>query len=568
MRLSSTLLRTAPPLRRTLAGFLLPLLLAGGLRSADLPIETCAGELPRLLRDIAQLDYGTDPVASPQDGFCGPAILVVSATAEHLHALLGQREELGRFCQGGGWVLLSGLDQSGLADFDQLVGVQHLLRSFLREKVVPTSDPLASGLLPEDVAMNSRANSWSDIQIADDAYGMLVDTENIATFAKLPDYTYFKHPNADTDHDPVNLVDGFLSQDSWKRVFAMYPSRTPLSFPLVLPRPTLIHDIVLTTSMIYPGIGSIEFTFDGEDKRTLTTSSAGANRLDIDPPRKVTTIQVRVAKYQCLKDDVIGIDDISIHHHLPPEWTSQVHPLTNVGALVSPIPRVLAASCCASSISMTMTATSTIPDAACASSASCSSICMPAAPHRACTPCLSSPTSARGRPIAIDAQAQSIAPHQGLLGEQAELVLPSGMQVLGGISCACGSGRRAVIARSDHARVMPLGASADALTFLQAADYGAGASGRRLGCYRVVYADGGVCEVPVVAGRDLGLIQQQQPEGVERAQLAWTAGGGPQATALYLRQWDNPRPGSIISTVELVAEDPTAAIAVFSMTAL
>src|SRR5208283_5671645 len=84
-------------------------------------------------------------------------IVVLDATPANLNALATQREAVQSFTKQGGWLFLWGLTPEGLADFNKLAGVEHLIRPFIRERVTLPAlrDPVTTGLSLRDVVMES-----------------------------------------------------------------------------------------------------------------------------------------------------------------------------------------------------------------------------------------------------------------------------------------------------------------------------------------------------------------------------------------------------------------------------
>ncbi len=188
--------------------------------------------------------------------------------------------------------------------------------------------------------------------VADDAYGPVVDTDDVAPFLTLPDFSWFGHPNNQIDHNPGNLVDGFGSFDSWKRVFALYPGRSRMDWTMTFPRPTAIKDIEVITASCYPGLTQLAISLDGGPERTLATPRPGSHHLAVNPPRPITTIGVRVSKTEESGRGVVGIDDIHVSAAHGADWAARVHPLANIGVLVAYPRAAAAASCSASSPSI------------------------------------------------------------------------------------------------------------------------------------------------------------------------------------------------------------------------
>src|SRR5207302_1260024 len=100
-------------------------------------------------------DKAVDPLAAIKGGKA--EIVVFDATPANLAALAGDIATVRAFTAKGGWLFAWGLAPEGLAEFDKLVGVDHLLRPFRRERVTlpAVRDPVLSGLTMRDVVMDS-----------------------------------------------------------------------------------------------------------------------------------------------------------------------------------------------------------------------------------------------------------------------------------------------------------------------------------------------------------------------------------------------------------------------------
>ena len=107
------------------------------------------------LLDSLNLKYKL--VQSPLDALQGDAIAVVKATPANLRLLAAQGPKVESFCRGGGWLMLWGLTPDGLADYNRIVGHEHVIRPFQMERVllgIPR-DPLTAGLTLRDVVMDT-----------------------------------------------------------------------------------------------------------------------------------------------------------------------------------------------------------------------------------------------------------------------------------------------------------------------------------------------------------------------------------------------------------------------------
>jgi hypothetical protein len=68
-------------------------------------------------------------------------LAIIDATPANLLALQQHQKELDQFTAAGGWVMLWGVTPDGLATFDKLVGVDHIMRPFRMEKVATAATP-------------------------------------------------------------------------------------------------------------------------------------------------------------------------------------------------------------------------------------------------------------------------------------------------------------------------------------------------------------------------------------------------------------------------------------------
>jgi beta-galactosidase len=100
---------------------------------------------------------------------------LVSATPDNLKRLAEHMPALQSFWQRGGTLVLCGLTPDGLTDYNRIVGVQHVLRPFKRERVTfpAVRNPLTAGLTTGDIVMLSgkRIFGWTaDEYVASDVF--------------------------------------------------------------------------------------------------------------------------------------------------------------------------------------------------------------------------------------------------------------------------------------------------------------------------------------------------------------------------------------------------------------
>jgi len=539
-----------------------------------------ADDNPLIEAELNALNYYTLPASSVAEALTpGTPVAIITATPAHLTELLANPTVLDAFTRGGGWLMLNGLTPEGLASYDTLVGFPHLLRPFRSEKVgISAQCPeIGRGLQADDVSMRTLLNQWTgDFLVTTDAYGWVVDTDDLAPFVTLPDYTWFHHPDGNIDHNPLNLIDGFGSGDSWKRVLALYPTRSRMDFPMVLPSPQEISGIEVITSFVYPGISHIALTCDGDEgsKVVLATPNPGAVDTAWDKPRMVRTIGVRVVDWQNTGRDVLGIDDIHIWPARDQRFRDGVKPITTNGAIVA-YPRANGGILlCELNFAEHDQDLQNIQRRRNILAVFMHTMHVVPGRHVTAGDALPPPPPiALGTPCALGSAAILEAASTDWLDvASAAVPWPHGHSSLGGIAFAFGDRPEVVVRRSGQpAALIPLQQTAQSLVFLHTAATTA-ATGAVLGAYTVTFADGRTVSIPLVNGLDLADRQQAHPAGLARARLAWLGHvpgeSDDRLTVLYEQQWDNPTPAVPITEVHLTCTAPSTTLALFAVTAL
>ena len=129
-----------------------------GYRQISHPVTTVAGDNTQLIKalDAVGLNYGKadDPLAALSKS---GTIAVVNASPANLRALASSPAKVSAFTQGGGWIVFNNLTPDGLADYNKIVGVNHLIRPYGREKVAfpIVRNPLMAGLATSNIVLGS-----------------------------------------------------------------------------------------------------------------------------------------------------------------------------------------------------------------------------------------------------------------------------------------------------------------------------------------------------------------------------------------------------------------------------
>jgi beta-galactosidase len=113
--------------------------------------------------------------------------------------------------QSGGYIVFNGLTPEGLESYNKIVGFDHMIPPFRRERVAfPTPrNPLTSGLTLGDVVMLSgeRIFGWTaDEFVAGDIFSYVVDYDEVAPFG-VTEHSLF-----------ANAVNGFVGVDGWRLI--------------------------------------------------------------------------------------------------------------------------------------------------------------------------------------------------------------------------------------------------------------------------------------------------------------------------------------------------------------
>ena len=512
-------------------------------------------------------------------------IVLFDATRAKLDALLALgRPRLDAFFRAGGWLVPWNVDADSLASFNALVGANHRLRPFRREKVeiaVPR-DPLLSGLSQRDVTLFSseRIFGWtSDCFVADDVFNAVVDTGDIAPFA-----SGFGIPGPGRERKSQSAVNGFLSAEAWRYiVYHEYPADAAAlpSFTWSLPRRERVRQVSIAPNGHYRGLHDIEILFD-DDPATARRFSFGTyprdggprTDFDIEPPVEAGRVTVHALDLPEIGGDrnITGIDNLWIAVERDPARTGGAVPLLNVGGLVKYPRGTGGLLLCQLLVKPSEEVPENAPKKRGVLAALLRNLGGVFAAAREIRPY----DRADWRPVSFEGVANLYLdaahgfPAQG--GDDLAAV-PVGDQRMAGVlfhirdfrtspleSAATLRGMAGASASAPDALEIPVGGTADALFFLHTLHpSGATWQGRdtdtppALWEYEIRYEDGQSAVFPVGFGRGCASWKDDgDGAGLAGAALAWSAPsrGEPGRTLrLYHARWTNPRPEAAIRSV-------------------
>lgn len=516
-----------------------------------------------------QFEKAADPVAAIGD----PArkIAIISATPANLAVLARALPAMQAFWARGGTIFLHGLTPAGLADYNRIVGVEHVIRPFVQERVQfpAVRNPLTAGLSSGDVAMFSGKRIFgffADEYAVSDEFTYVVDYDEIAPFGTSDFYAYGK------------IVNGFVGSDGWPLIidFPIPTNDLPFSMKIALPREEVVTELTYKQSLNYNPTTQIALLFDGQDRQEFALQPNGdPQTFAITPPRKARELTLQTCAWQIdpTKARNQGIDNIWIKVQRSPEFRATVKPLLNLGGLMQYGKGAGGVVLCnlnfqeneAVPLNKTKKRNilATLLRNLKASFAGGKTVI--AGANLTCTP------------IDIHTKATTYKDERGWFGDKTRTFagLPAGVSKMAGVKfdiyemptspvpqvlMPAGSG----IPGNLPAQItgIPVNCKADALFFLHTARMGTrmNEKDRRerkapvMFKYVVHYADGQSVEVPIRAEIDIENYVQKTPAAIPGAQIAWTRpyeNSNEQAVA-YAKQWNNPRPEAEIRTVDLI----------------
>jgi beta-galactosidase len=501
----------------------------------------------------------------------GRRIALVSATPANLKLLAQNLAALHSFWQRGGTLMLCGLTPEGLADYNRIVGVNHVIRPFKRERVTfpAVRHPLTAGLTTGDIVMLSgkRIFGWTaDEYVASDVFTDVVDLDDIAPFAKSDFASY------------DNIVNGFVGSDGWPLIIDFpYPKDgKPYEINLELPHAETIVEYTHDPSINYNATTRIALLFDGQNRVEYDLQPNGdPQTFALNPPRKAKRVTLQLVSWLAdpAKAANVGIDNIYLRVQRSPESQATVRPMLNLGALVHYARGNGGVVLC----NLRFQDTEAVPINQAKKRTILASVLrnlkapfsggrtVIAGANLSCTP------------IDIHTKATTYKDERGWFGDTRRTLkaLPPGEHTFGGVKFNVYEmptspvpqvlmlGGNAVPGNlPNEITGIPVHTKADALFFLHAARLDRRLTNREreekkrfeLCKYVIHYADGQTAEVPVFAEVDIDHFAQREPQALPGAQIAWTArfDGSNESAVVYSKQWNNPRPGTAIASVDLV----------------
>jgi beta-galactosidase len=298
----------------------------------------------RRLLDSLNVKY--ELVQSPLDAVRGEGIAIVKATPANLKSLADKEMQVQAFCQRGGWLMLWGLTPDGLANYNRIVGHEHVIRPFQMERVllnVPR-DPLTAGLTLRDVVMDTgeKVYGWMALKWPDEeAFQYIIDHTDIAPFAELPTPEQLgKEPGRaakGSDHWPANLTNGFTADDTWRFAYSIIlDAGHKTRWTMNLPKQEELVSLKIKTNQIYHKITRIHLYVDDDPEPVVAKLRPDGAIQEVPlAGKRGTRITFEIADWEETgRQNVVGIDNFWLYVKRDEAYLQNTRPLLNIGGLM------------------------------------------------------------------------------------------------------------------------------------------------------------------------------------------------------------------------------------------
>ena len=514
------------------------------------------------------LQYKT--VNSPLNAIQGSnETAVIPATPENLKLLADNLPAIKAFNDKGGWMIFIGLTPEGLADYNKIVGVDHIIRPFVREKVTFSSpkNPLTAGLTLPDVALYAaeKVFSWTDgYFINHDTFSYVVDYDEVASFAKF-----------DNSFNQM-MTNGMTSADAWKYIVNVpAPVTPPLDFTMTLPREEELTRVDWNGNTFYYPVTKFQLLDKGTPKASFDVlPNTDTQSFDINPSVKVKDLSLRLAAWDIIpgKGAYTGLDNIRLYAKRSPDFYAKVKPMLNIGGLMSYPKGNGGIILCNINFKDTEEVPVNIVKKRTVLASFLRNLKAPFAGSKN----IIAGANMDYQPIDISKFANQYIDERGAFGDNAFTLkdMPLGKQRLAGVTynlyefatspvptIIMLGGNRVPNKLANEVKGIPVNRKADALFFLQTARLDSRRNPNEIkqnkifdmAKYVITYADGKTVEVPINTEVDVENYKQTTPTAIPGAQIAWSKqyADGTYAV-LYSMQWNNPRPDADITSVDLI----------------
>ncbi|GAB4459462.1 MAG: hypothetical protein OHK0029_22100 [Armatimonadaceae bacterium] len=547
------------------------------------PVASAGLTDPQLVKTLDAIGVSYSKASNPLQAIAKPGtIAIIEATPQNLQTLAANRAQVDKFTKGGGWLVLLGLTPDGLESYNKIVGFDHMIRPFRRERVSFPAQrhPLSAGLSQGDIVLSSgqRINSYTnDVYVAEDAFGYVVDYDEVAPFAKLPEPSFWGNEDAANDHNPYNIVNGFNSTDGWQLIFSMWAGEGGKPYvPMSFPKPQEFAEIEWTGNAFYYPTRQIELSLTNNGGKSVAFPTVPNNE-----PQTFTlpegmvgdNLVVAIRDWVPAKEpSIVGIDNIRIKAKRSEQFYKTVKPLLNIGAMMvyeRDKGGILLSN-------VRFLETEAVPENKAKKQKILATLLRNLKAKFGSETTVIAGAPLQYTPVDISKQANQYRDDKGWFGDKNFTFkdLPTGRQTFAGVpfdiyNFATSPVPNAVMLGGsgvpnnlpEAVRGIPVGQKADALFFLQTARLDNRRNRKEveegkqfeMARYVVTYEDGKKEIIPLYAETDIDDYRQKDPAALPGAQIAWKRlyQGTEFSAVAYLKQWNNPRPDVAIRSIDL-----------------
>ncbi|MDX2064465.1 MAG: glycoside hydrolase family 2 TIM barrel-domain containing protein [Fimbriimonadaceae bacterium] len=538
---------------------------AATYRAVARPVTTVLKDQPLVASTLAEVGLKASP-KSVVDAIAKPGVAIVAATPANLKALRAASTVLNAFFAAGGDLVLTGLTPEGIGDYNAIVGVNHAIRPFRMERtgLVLPKPARSAGLTQGDAIMlsNRRLFAWTqDMYIADDVFSHVVDSDDVAPFAKLPnDYFY-------------NTVNGMVSADGWPYIFSFDLKTQRPEYTMEFDREYTFRRMEWTGNGFYHLVTKLELTFDGANPLVLDVlPNTDPQMLDLQGRRgRRVGVKILDWKRMSVTNDVVGIDNIRMYVDRGPEWKG-VQTLMNPGGIVF-YPKAKGG---ITLVNLKFQPNEPVPENAGKKQRIFAGLLRNLnAAFTDSEPVILGAAGSTLETVSLAKVANQYRGERGWYGNPAETFrdMPFGNRTFNGVpfdiyelptsptpNCVM-LGGPGVPGNLPERVEIPVNRPAKALVFLHTAridrrlqEWERGPGKREIVAeYLVTYADGSERTIPLIIGNEIADFRQTNPRPLDQAAIGWQArlGESDRYATAYLYQWNNPSPEKAIRSVTL-----------------
>ena len=291
-------------------------------------------------------------------------IFIVQATSENLSELIRLKSLYSAYTNAGGWVILWGLSPEGIANFNTLMGTQHIIRPFRREATASIGDGTSIGLSTADYQLYNTTiiAPWINLaEVSRDTFTYAIDaTDEIAAYHDFEAQGYGNAwPAAgNPDGNKGSMVNSLYNGDFWHYIWQVWvggvpawdqrntPGATPPPqnlFTFNLPKTEQITKVTFFNNKNYNAFKGAKVSALADNGTTVLDAQTGTlpnsyDALDFNFNNVSSkTINLSITSYYDNNGRVpmCGVDEIQIFRKTP-QWLidSKCISLTSNGTIV------------------------------------------------------------------------------------------------------------------------------------------------------------------------------------------------------------------------------------------